>query len=202
IDICVTGSQKCLACPPGLALVSVSEEAWKAIEENSNRPFYFDLVRAREFWSDRHETPFTPALPLFYALDEALIMLREEGLEARIRRHAKCARAFYSALEGLGLRAFPKPAYRSNTVIAVRVPDGLDPGALRTVMRRDYGVLVAGGMGELRDKIIRIGCMGVISAGEVIRTVAALGNALNELGHEADVGEALGAVRRELEGLA
>ena len=196
IDICITGSQKCLACPPGLALVSVGEEAWKAIEENPNRPFYFDLVRAREFWTKRHETPFTPAVPLFYALDEALIMLREEGLEARIERHARCARAFYSALEALGLRAFPDPACRSNTVIAIEVPEGLDPHALRARMRDEHGVLIAGGMGKMRDRLLRIGCMGVISAREVIRTVAALGNSLNELGHEADVGEALRAVRR------
>jgi len=198
IDVCVTGSQKCLACPPGLALISVGEEAWKAIEENPSRPFYFDLVRARQFWEERHETPFTPAIPLFYALDEALIMIREEGLEARIERHARCARAFYSALRAMGLEAFPSPEFRSNTVIAVKVPDGVDPRRLREVMKEEYGVLVAGGMGKIRDLVIRIGCMGMISAREVILTLTALGNALNDLGHENDVGAALKAARREL----
>lgn len=198
IDICVTGSQKCLACPPGLALISVSEEAWKAIEDNPGRPFYFDLIRAREFYEERCETPFTPAIPLFYALDEALLMLREEGLEARFERHARCARAFYSAIEALGLEAFPEPEWRSNTVIAVRTPDGLSPSELRRIMRERFGILVAGGMGKIRDEIFRIGCMGVISAREVFLTVSALAASLNELGHEADAGEALRAAGREL----
>jgi len=201
VDVCVTGSQKCLACPPGLALISVSEEAWEAIEANQSRPFYFDLVRAREFYEKRHETPFTPAIPLFYALDEALIMLREEGLETRFKRHARCARAFYSAVEALGLKAFPEPEWRSNTVIAVRAPDGLSPSELRSVMKERFGILVAGGMGKVREEIFRIGCMGIISAREVLLTVSALAASLSQLGYKADIQEALGAASREL-GLA
>ncbi len=198
VDICVTGSQKCLACPPGLALVSVSEEAWKAIEANPDRPFYFDLVRAKRFYEERRETPFTPAIPLFYALDEALMMIREEGLEARFERHARCARAFYSAVEALGLEVFPEPAWRSHTVIAVKVPEGIAPPDIRKLMRERFGILVAGGMGKLKDQIIRIGCMGIISAREVLLTVSALGHVLVELGHEADVASALEAAKREL----
>ena len=198
VDVCVTGSQKCLACPPGLALVSVSEEAWKAIEKNESRPFYFDLVRAREFYEERHETPFTPAIPLFYALDEALLMLREEGLEARFERHARCARAFYSAIEALGLEAFPEPEWRSNTVIAVRVPSGLSPSELRKVMKERFGILVAGGMGKIREEIFRIGCMGIVSAREVLLTTSALGASLNHLGYKAGIQEALRAAGRAL----
>ena len=198
IDVCVTGSQKCLACPPGLALISVGEEAWKAIEENPNRPFYFDLVKAREFWEERRETPFTPAIPLFYALDEALAMIREEGLEARIERHARCAKAFYAAVEALGLKVFPAEEFRSNTVITVELPRGVGQAELRRRMKEEYGILIAGGMGSIKDLVVRIGCMGIISAREVIRTVAALGNILNELGYEADTGAALRAARREL----
>ena len=198
IDICITGSQKCLACPPGLALVSVSKEAWRAIEANERRPFYFDLVRAREFLRERCETPFTPAIPLFYALDEALAMLREEGLEKRIERHARCARAFYAAVEAMGLRAFPEPRWRSQTVIAVEVPEGVDPQALRSAMKERYGVLIGGGMGKLRERIVRIGCMGIISAREVLITVGALEDCLRDLGFPMEAGAGSEAAKREL----
>jgi len=201
IDICVTGSQKCLACPPGLALLSVSEEAWKAIEANERRPFYFDLVRAREFYEKRKETPFTPAIPLFYALDEALKMIREEGLTARIERHRRCAKAFYAGLEAFGLEPYPELRWRSNTVIAVKVPEGVDVEALRRTMKEHYGVLVASGMGKTKGLVIRIGCMGIISAREVMLTLSALGASLSSLGHHVEVGEGLEAARREL-GLA
>ena len=198
IDICVTGSQKCLACPPGLALISVSEEAWKAIEANPSRPFYFDLVRAREFYRERCETPFTPAIPLFYALDEALAMLREEGLEKRIERHARCARAFYAAVEALGLEPFPEPRWRSQTVIAIRLPEGVRQAELRAMMKDRYGVLIAGGMGKIRELVVRIGCMGVISAREVLITVSALESCLSDLGHRVQHGAGVRAAKREL----
>jgi len=201
IDICVTGSQKCLACPPGLALVSVAEGAWEAIRSNPRRPFYLDLVKAKEFYDKRKETPFTPAVPLFYALDEALAMLREEGLEKRIERHAKCARAFYAALETMGLEIFPEERWRSQTVIAVKVPEDVGQGELRAMMKERFGVLVAGGMGKLRDTIIRIGCMGIVSAREVLMTVAALESCLSELGYQVELGAGLQAAEREL-GLA
>jgi len=198
IDICVTGSQKCLACPPGLALLSVSRDAWEAIEENPRRPFYFDLVRAREFYEERRETPFTPAIPLFYALDEALKMVREEGLEARVRRHRRCARAFYAGLEAFGLEPYPRPEWRSSTVIAVRTPSGIDVEALRRAMKEQYGVLVAGGIGRTKGLVLRIGCMGAISAREVLLTLSALGASLSRLGYRVEVGEGLEAARREL----
>jgi len=201
VDICITGSQKCLACPPGLALLSISEDAWEAIRANPRRPFYFDLVRAREFYEERRETPFTPAIPLFYALDEALKIIREEGLEARIERHRTCARAFYAGLAAFGLEPYPEPEWRSNTVITVRVPSDVDVEALRRAMKEQYGVLVAGGMGKTKGLVIRIGCMGAITAREVLITLSALGASLSSLGHEVEMGEGLEAARREL-GLA
>ncbi len=98
IDLCVTGSQKCLACPPGLAMISVGKRAWETIEKKTVKPpYYFDLVSIRDY-AARKETPFTPAISLYYALDEALKIIREEGLEKRYQRHAKCAKAFYLAL--------------------------------------------------------------------------------------------------------
>lgn len=180
VDLCITGSQKCLACPPGLALVSVSERAWRVIEQAQRRAYYFDLLEMREF-QKRLETPFTPALPLYFALDAALELIEEEGLKARIRRHRECARAFYSGLEGLGLEPFAAKPWRSNTVISIKNPPGVEGRELRELMREKYGVVIAGGMGELKEKILRIGNMGIINQSLVSRTLEALKGALREL---------------------
>ena len=183
IDLCVAGSQKCLACPPGIAVVSVSKKAWEAVEKTSPRPYYFDLVLCREF-DERKETPFTPALPIFYALDEALKMLSEEELGKRIQRHRSCAEAFYAALDALKLKPFPDEEFRSNTVIAVEVPTGVDGNMVQKIMREHYGVVIAGGMRKLKGLIFRIGCMGMISELETIATVNAFEKALNVAGYQ------------------
>ncbi len=183
IDICITGSQKCLACPPGLALISVSPSAWEKIGKTEYRPMYFDLLQMKES-ATKKETPFTPALPLLYALNEALRLVREEGLERRIERHRRCAEAFYKAITALGMTAFPKEKEsRSNTVIAVNVPEGVNESGVREIMREKYKVLIAGGMGKLKGKMFRIGCMGTVSQTEVVTTINALGNALKDVGY-------------------
>jgi len=196
IDICVTGSQKCLTCPPGLAMISVSKRAWEAVEKKTVKPsYYFDLVSIRDYAS-RRETPFTPAIPLYYALDEALKMVREEGLEKRIQRHAKCARAFYTACEALDLKPYAEENARSNTVIAVNVPTGVDGAKVREVMRERYKVVIAGGMGKIRHLILRIGCMGIVSEAEALTTINALENALADLKHRVKIGAGIKAARQ------
>jgi aspartate aminotransferase-like enzyme len=195
VDICVAGSQKCLACPPGLAMVAVNNRAWEVIEKTVTRPYYFDLVRMRDFIA-KIETPFTPAVPLFYALDEALKMIREEGLEKRFKRHATCAEAFYNAVEALKLKTVSDGKVRSNTVIAVRMPSEVNNTELRKIMKEQHHVSVAGGQGELKKLIIRIGCMGIISENKTIRTIDALENALNTLHYPVQVGTGIEAARK------
>ncbi|MEM2995230.1 MAG: alanine--glyoxylate aminotransferase family protein [Candidatus Bathyarchaeia archaeon] len=196
IDVCVTGSQKCLACPPGLAMVSVSQKAWEKIEKTQGKPLYFDLLQMRES-AVKSETPFTPAIPLFYALDEALKMVLEERLEKRFERHRQCAEAFYNATEAFEMTAFPKEKEaRSNTVIAINVPKNVDEGAVREAMRNRYNVLIAGGMGKLKGKIFRVGCMGVVSQKEVLATVNAFGKALKEAGFPVDAESGVEAAKK------
>jgi len=195
IDICVGGSQKCLACPPGLAVISVSQKAWEKIEKTASRPYYFDLTLTRE--SDaKKETPFTPAIPLFYALDEALKMIREEGLDARFKRHAECAKAFYAAFEALEIQPYSSPEARSNTVIAINVPSGVDGAQARQIMKNRYRVEIAGGMGKIKEQIFRIGCMGIVSENETLTTIGALENALNDLNYKVKTGAGLEAARK------
>ena len=196
IDFCITGSQKCIACPPGLAIVSVSQKAWEKIEKTENKPMYFDLLRMKEY-AAKKETPFTPALPIFHALNEALKIIHEEGLEKRFERHRKCAQAFYNAIEALGLTVFPKEkSIRSNTVIAVNVPENVEDNKVRSIMREKYKVLIAGGMGKLKGKIFRIGCMGIISQAEVLTTLNAFGNALKDAGYQLEIEKGLEAARK------
>jgi aspartate aminotransferase-like enzyme len=191
VDICITGSQKCLMSPPGLALVSISEKAWSAIER-VNRALYFDLKAYRDYLKEG-ETPFTPAIPLFYALDEALDMILEEGMEARIERHRRCANAIYKALEAIGLEVFAKREFRSNTVIGVRDPKGIDGNMIRKIMREKYNVVIAGGMGKLKGTMFRIGSMGNVSMADVLLTISALEGALDELGYKFDRGAGVAA---------
>src|ERR671922_1008994 len=120
IDICVTASQKALAAPPGISPISISDRAKRYILSNSTPILYLNLKRYFKYYEDNFETPFTPALPLFYAFNEALDIVLEEGLDKRISRHRLCAEAFYSGLSALGLVPFAKEDARSNVVIAAK----------------------------------------------------------------------------------
>ncbi len=196
IDICVTASQKCVACPPGLALFSVCEKAWEVAEE-TERSYYFDMIEMRNY-AQKSETPFTPALPLFYAFDEALRMIHEEGLENRFKRHRTCSEAFYDAVEAMGLKTFPDRNVRSNTVIAFNKPPNVDNVEVRRLMSERYGIFIAGGAGKLKDTIFRIGCMGIISEAETLLTINALESALTDLGYGVKRGAGIEAACRKL----
>ena len=196
IDLCVTGSQKCLACPPGLALISVSKRAWEVIgKKTAKPPYYFDLPSIREHWL-RKETPCTPALSLYYALDESLKMIREEGLEQRFQRNATCARAFYNGFEAIGLKPYAAENVRSNTVIAVKLPSGADVGQVREMVKERYNIVITGGLGKIRQLILRIGCMGTISQAEVLTTINALENTLADLNCPVRIGAGTEAARK------
>lgn len=197
VDLCVAGSQKCLACPPGLVMVSVSQKAWEFIKTEKAQSNYWDLMKCKRF-DERNETPFTPAISLFYALDEALQMLREEGLENRIVRHARMAGAFYAAAEALGLSMFADKAFRSHTVIALRNPPGIDVREMIQVMHDRYGVTITGGMGAIRDTTFRIGSMGIISPREVLATVKALEGGLKAVKYEFQSGIGAAAAEKAL----
>jgi aspartate aminotransferase-like enzyme len=182
IDICVTGSQKCLMSPAGLALISVSDRAWVKIQEMKQRRYYFDLQCYREF-QKQNALPTTPSLPLFYALDEALQLIRQEGLESVFQRHESCSNAMYSAVEAMGLTPFAAQEFRSRTVAAIRYPPNVNGKEFRDLLLNKYNIIVAGGLGKLKDVTFRIGIMGKVGPPEVLQTVSALENALTDLHH-------------------
>lgn len=191
IDVCITSTQKCLAAPPGISLVSVSEEALRAARKNQPRTSYFNIPLYIDRLKERKETPFTPVLPLFYALDEALNLIMKEGLEERFRRHQRCSQGLYAAVESMGLEALAREECRSNVVVAVRYPKGIEDGDFRTLLKKDYGIVVSGGLGPMEGKIFRIGSMGTISPQKVVRTILAISSCLNRLGFKNDPSSAL-----------
>jgi aspartate aminotransferase-like enzyme len=192
VDVCVTGSQKCLAAPPGLSLLSMSKKAAEYVRKDPPRVRYFDLGRQLDFLA-HGETPFTPAISLYYALDVALDMLIEEGLEKRVERHSRLAGRFYSVLDAMGLKAFADPRFRSNTVIAGLYPDGLDDKLFRKRMNEEHDIVIGAGFGAMKSKMFRIGNMGEVSTAHVNRTAAAMALTLTKSGHQVDL-ERLAAV--------
>ena len=182
VDICFTATQKALAAPPGIAPISVSKEAKKYMIENPPASQYLNLKRYFKYYNDSFETPFTPAISLFYAYQEALNIILEEGIQNRIERHRKCANAFYSGLEALGFTPFADANSRSNVVIAVNYLLGIDDKKFRELISSKFKVLLAGGFGELKGKVFRVGCMGEVSSYHVMRTLSAISSSMSILG--------------------
>jgi len=180
VDICITGSQKCIAAPPGLALLSVSRKVADFLKSSPPKTRYFDIPRYIEYGA-RGETPFTPALPLFYALDEALKELLEEGLAKRVQRHDRMSASLYDGLAGLGLKPVAEKSVRSKTVVASYYPEGVEDARFRKTLAQDKGIVVAGGFGPFAGKVFRVGCMGQINEGYLDRTLKAVGETLESL---------------------
>ena len=195
IDVCFTGSQKCLAAPPGMAAITLSDEAWAAVDKVETNTFYLDLKAARKS-GDKvpPQTPYTPSVSLTYAMNEALKMIMEEGLDARVARHHKAAKASVAAVKALGLELFADEAVSSATVTAVKMPEGITDDQFRGTTRDKYGVELAGGQDHLKGNIFRIGHMGNISYKELVQTFAAIGMTLKGLGVTDDAGAGVASI--------
>jgi len=196
VDVAFVGSQKCLAAPAGLSAISVSKRAWDRLSEK--RPYYLDLAAYRKSAANTPmETPYTPAVPLFLALREALAIIEKEGPEKRIMRHKKLAEAVRAAVAAWGLPMFPRldPLHEySNTVTAVAIPDGVNEKVLRATVK-GFGIEIAGGQDQLKGKIFRIGHMGAVGAPEVLATLSAVDYALGKAGWKARENGASAAAR-------
>lgn len=180
IDICITAAQKCLAGPPGISLVSVSEDAWKKIlSKSSKTPSYIDLKKHRQFM-EKFETPFTPAVNLIYGLDEALKIIIEKGIENWWKNHYECSELLYDQLESSQFISYSIRDYRSVTVAAASPPPNVSPKVLVEKME-EKGVTIAEGMDKLKDKIIRIACMGNINKKKIKYVVNILKEVVEEI---------------------
>lgn len=193
VDMLATGSQKALMMPPGLAFVSVSAKAWQKIDAHKAPTFYFDLKKARSKLKDP-DTPFTPAHTLIAAQRVSLQRLKNEGMENVWARHAKLAAAARAGVKAMGLELFAKPPAEGLT--AVKVPDGMDGGALLGKLEKQYGMKVAGGQDDLKGKIFRLSHMGYVDFFDVLGALAAIELVLAEMGHKFQIGDGIAAAQR------
>jgi len=176
-DIVVTGSQKGWMVPPGLAMVSVSEKAWRANTQAKMPRYYWDLSKAKDFLQ-KGQTPWTPAISLFYALYTTLDLILNEGLNNIFARHARVAQIAREGIKSLGLSLFPEEDYASNTVTAVKTTDNIDIPKLIKVLREEHDVVIAGGQRKLAGKIFRIGHLGSVYEDDIRSVLEALNKAL------------------------
>ena len=169
LDVVVTGSQKAWMIPPGLAMVAASPRAWAAADTATMPRFYFDLLRHRDALP-KGQTPWTPAVGLFFQLDAALRLMEAEGREAIYARHAACGAAARAGLSAMGFELYADPANASNTVTSALVPDGVDWSALNNEFRL-RGLQLAGGQGKMKGHLFRIGHLGDVTVDDIVTAI-------------------------------
>jgi aspartate aminotransferase-like enzyme len=197
VDVLVSGSQKSLMCPPGLAFASANERALALAAEHPGRRYYFDWGRTAAGQREQPpNSPFTPAVTLWRGLDVALELIRREGLERVFERHAILARAARAGVAALGLERFGPDDEGANVVTAATLPGAIDGAQVPKLMRDRYGVTAAGGQGRLKGRIVRIAHCGYYGAFDIVVALSALEMALRDLGLEVEPGSAAGAAQR------
>jgi aspartate aminotransferase-like enzyme len=210
VDLNMTGSQKCLAAPLGLALVAVGPRAWEAMERR-RRPatsYAYDLLRWKQWWipvsrggkvadGGVRRQPVSIPTHLTAAMQVAARLILEEGLAHRFRRHEIAAAALRAGVQAMGLEMFPDPSVWSNTVSSIKAPKDVDTAAVVTRMREQYGILIGTGLDKIRTTTLRIGTMGLTASPHyVLPTLGALELALRDLGDKCEPGAGVAAAQR------
>jgi serine---pyruvate transaminase len=198
LDAVISGSQKALMTPPGLATVSVSAGAWHSVERDAPSRYYFDWERTRDRQA-RFDPSFTPAVSLVVGLDVALGLLLQEGLEQAFERHARLGRACRAGIKAMGLELFSPDDDRSAVVTAINAPDGIDSSELVQTLRDRHGIVLAPGQGSLKGKIFRIGHIGYYDVFDITTALAGVELVLAELGADLERGVAITAALEAFE---
>lgn len=201
VDVAYGGPQKCLSCPPGASPLTLNDAAMDKITNRDEpvRSWYLDLSLLEEYWGDERAYHHTAPITNVYALREALRLVAEEGIEQRWERHLQIAGALKAGIEAMGLEMNASDEWWLPSLQAVRVPGGVDAGAVCGALLDEYHLEVAGGLGDLAGEIFRIGCMGYSARPEnVVYVVSALGSVLEEQGADIDLGAGLAATADNL----
>jgi serine---pyruvate transaminase len=185
VDVVVSGSQKGLMLPPGLAFITLSPKAQKLIDSSDLPKYYFSLKAALKAYG-KDDTPWTPAVSLITGLNSVLDMVLSEGVDNVVKRHARLANVTREAVKAMGLEIFAEKP--SNAVTSVKVPDGIDGKALVKKMRDEQCVTIAGGQGDLKGKIFRIAHLGYMDEYDTISAIAAVEIVLSQLGYPVTMG--------------
>ena len=197
VDVAIASSQKALMTPPGLAFVTISEKAWKLVENSTSPKYYWDFKKARDDLA-KFQTPYTPAISLVVALRDSLRLIEKEGLEKVAKRHSRLAQATRKAVLAINLEVLGDSP--SNVLTSVVLPSKINGEKLRELMQARFGVQVAGGQGSLSGKIIRIAHLGWMDASDIIVVISALEMSLLELGYPVQLGRGLKAAQEILGG--
>jgi aspartate aminotransferase-like enzyme len=209
VDFNMTGSQKCLAAPLGMALVSVSPAGWEAMERRKQKAtsYAYDLLRWKENWvptsrgghipdGTARRQPVSIPTHLTQALGAAVKLILEEGLPHRFRRHEVAGRAFRAGLGAMRIEMFPDASLASNTVSCFKTPDGIDPATVVKHMRDHYGILIGTGLDRMRTTTLRVGHMGITSSPQyILPTLSSLEMTLRDLGHRTESGAGVAAAQ-------
>jgi aspartate aminotransferase-like enzyme len=197
VDVVVSGSQKGLMLPPGLAFINVSQKAWGLVESAKSPRYYLDLRLCKKAKAGT-DTPFTSSVSLIVALCESIKMIKQEGLENAIKRYKKFANATRTALKALGLKLFADEKCASDAITAVCVPAGIDGEKLVKTMRDEYGVTIAGGQSELKGKVFRIAHMGYIKDSDLVLCFETLEEVLAKMGYKFEKGKGVKTLKELL----
>ena len=196
VDVAITGSQKALMLPPGLAFVALSERAWNAVDKNTGlREFYLDLRAYKKSMGDG-DTPYTPANTLIEALGVSLKMVKEETIEGVCKRTHVIAEAFRQAMMALGLKLFS--ACPADSVTAVCYPAGIADKDFRGTLKKMHNIHIAGGQGTMEGKIFRVNHMGYTDPYDCLAVVAATEFTLTKLGYQMQMGAGVAAAQKVL----
>jgi alanine-glyoxylate transaminase / serine-glyoxylate transaminase / serine-pyruvate transaminase len=168
IDICYSGTQKCISCPPGLSPFTANQKAMDVLQARKSKgnSWYLDLALLSAYWGTGRVYHHTAPITMIYALHEALALIAEEGLEARLKRHQKNAAALRAGLEAVGMVLHAEEGHRLNSLTSIRIPAGVDDLRVRQKLLNEYNIEIGGGLGPLKGKIWRIGLMGESSSAE------------------------------------
>lgn len=200
IDVCLTGSQKALAIPTGLALLAVSQKAMEAYKRRKQLPdfYYGDLANWIPVMEDPTKYFATPPTSLIYSLNESTKMILEEGLESRFRRHRIIAEAFRAMLKAHNLKLVADEEFAADTMSGVRYPQGVDDKTFRALLANEFGITVAGGLGPLAGKIFRVGHLGNVTPNDILATIGVIEIALDKNGAKIDLGKGITAAQKAL----
>ncbi len=198
IDVLISGSQKGFMIPPGLAFLAASEKAFKLHEQCKHPSFYFDWSAYKKSVK-ANSTPYTPAVNLIVALNEALKMMKKDGRENVLARHAKHAKALRAAIKKIGLKLMVEDdAIASNAITSVYPPEGISVPDIRSTLKKDFDIVVANGQNDLKDKIFRMGTLGFVCDRDVLAAVASLEASLYKLGYKFELGSGVKAAIENL----
>jgi aspartate aminotransferase-like enzyme len=196
LDVVVSGSQKALMLPPGLAFAALSDKAWRLVERSSLPRYYFDFKKELKN-AKKNQSSYTPGISLFVGLRETLRMIQKEGLETVFGRHEKLAEATRRAVKALGLELYA-PDSPSNAVTAVKIPEGIDGEKLKALFFEKFGITVAEGQDRAKGKIIRIAHLGYYERLDMIMVISALEMLLKEMGYAFELGRGVKAAEEIL----